>query len=104
MCVCAHIHTYRISRSCRCLTTLIHTYIVQARNRDHIHTYIHSAGKKSRSHTYIHTYCRKEIEILSMLDHPHVLKLHGAVVDDDNICIVTELVPGGMHACVYVRM
>lgn len=38
---------------------------------------------------------RKEIDILSMLDHPHVLKLFGAVVDDDNICIVTELVPGG---------
>eukprot|EP00961_Rhodomonas_salina_P214491 2896842-Rhodomonas_salina.1 len=50
---------------------------------------------------------RKEIDILSMLDHPHVLKLFGAgptsplrrcccwLVDDDNICIVTELVPGG---------
>jgi len=38
---------------------------------------------------------RKEIDILAMLDHPHVLKLYGAVVDDDNICIVTELVPGG---------
>lgn len=30
-----------------------------------------------------------------MLDHPHVLKLYGAVLDHDNICIVTELVPGG---------
>jgi len=38
---------------------------------------------------------RKEVEILAMLDHPHVLKLYGAVLDDDNICIVTELVPGG---------
>jgi len=40
---------------------------------------------------------RKEIDILAMLDHPHVLKLYGAVVDQDsdNICIVTELVPGG---------
>mmetsp|Transcript_32605 Transcript_32605/g.75882 ORF Transcript_32605/g.75882 Transcript_32605/m.75882 type:complete len:683 (-) Transcript_32605:110-2158(-) len=38
---------------------------------------------------------RKEIDILAMLDHPHVLKLYAAVVDDDNICIVTELVPGG---------
>jgi serine/threonine protein kinase len=38
---------------------------------------------------------KKEVEILSMLDHPHVLKLYGAVLDDDNICIVTELVPGG---------
>ena len=38
---------------------------------------------------------RKEIEILAMLDHPHVLKLYGAVVDENNICIVTELVPGG---------
>jgi hypothetical protein len=37
-----------------------------------------------------------------MLDHPHVLKLHGAVVDEDNICIVTELVPGGMCLSVYV--
>ncbi len=37
-----------------------------------------------------------------MLDHPHVLKLHGAVVDEDNICIVTELVPGGMCACTCV--
>jgi serine/threonine protein kinase len=30
-----------------------------------------------------------------MLDHPHVLKLFGAVIEDDNVCIVTELVPGG---------
>eukprot|EP00960_Hanusia_phi_P077579 768714-Hanusia_phi.AAC.7 len=38
---------------------------------------------------------RKEAEILAMLDHPHVLKLYGAVLDEENICIVTELVPGG---------
>eukprot|EP00281_Chroomonas_sp_CCMP1168_P035973 CAMPEP_0206243266 /NCGR_PEP_ID=MMETSP0047_2-20121206/17518_1 /ASSEMBLY_ACC=CAM_ASM_000192 /TAXON_ID=195065 /ORGANISM="Chroomonas mesostigmatica_cf, Strain CCMP1168" /LENGTH=437 /DNA_ID=CAMNT_0053668379 /DNA_START=39 /DNA_END=1349 /DNA_ORIENTATION=+ len=38
---------------------------------------------------------RKEASILAMLNHPHVLKMHGAVVEDDNVCIVTELVPGG---------
>jgi len=38
---------------------------------------------------------RKETEILSMLDHPHVLKLYGAVVEEENVCIVTEFVPGG---------
>jgi len=38
---------------------------------------------------------RKECEVLAMLDHPHVLRLYGAVDDDENVCIVTELVPGG---------
>ena len=45
---------------------------------------------------------RKEVEILAMLDHPHVLKLYGAVLDEDNICIVTELVPGCVCVCVCV--
>eukprot|EP00277_Geminigera_cryophila_P013599 CAMPEP_0179451352 /NCGR_PEP_ID=MMETSP0799-20121207/35440_1 /TAXON_ID=46947 /ORGANISM="Geminigera cryophila, Strain CCMP2564" /LENGTH=564 /DNA_ID=CAMNT_0021246593 /DNA_START=204 /DNA_END=1895 /DNA_ORIENTATION=- len=38
---------------------------------------------------------RKECQVLSLLDHPHVLRLYGAIEEDDNICIVTELVPGG---------
>ena len=38
---------------------------------------------------------RKECEVLSLLDHPHVLRLYGAIEEGDNICIVTELVPGG---------
>jgi len=38
---------------------------------------------------------RKECQVLSLLDHPHVLRLFGAVEEEDNICIVTELVPGG---------
>ena len=37
----------------------------------------------------------KECQVLSLLDHPHVLRLFGAVEEEDNICIVTELEPGG---------
>jgi hypothetical protein len=34
------------------------------------------------------------VQVLSLLDHPHVLRLYGAINDEDNVCIVTELVPG----------
>ena len=37
----------------------------------------------------------KECQVLALLDHPHVLRLYGAIEEEDNICIVTELVPGG---------
>lgn len=36
-----------------------------------------------------------EVNIMSNLDHPHIVKLCGAVLEEDNMCIVTEFVPRG---------
>jgi len=38
---------------------------------------------------------QSEVEILSGLDHPNVLKLFGVLVDESTLSIVTELIPRG---------
>lgn len=36
-----------------------------------------------------------EIKILSMLNHPNIIKLYGVFSDDDNIYMIMEYIEGG---------
>lgn len=37
----------------------------------------------------------KEVQILSMLDHPHIVHLNEVYEEDDTVCFVMELAKGG---------
>ena len=52
----------------------------------------------------IDLFCR-EVSIHSKLEHPHILKFLGAVVDDPaRFCILTEFIPGGsLYEVLHLR-
>merc|ERR1712118_628655 len=47
---------------------------------------------------------KKEVDVLSRVDHPHIVKLMGASLAPPDVCIVEELMPNGsLHDALHRR-
>lgn len=40
--------------------------------------------------------CIKEVHLLQQLNHPHIITMYDAFIDQSQLIIITEWAPGGM--------